>query len=163
MVVHVSDVPRQGHDVSERLHHATDALRVLARACAQLEMMLIVETPLPHLIGGHPDEFAAVVTPLDHSVGVCFDTSHTTLGHHWERFMEVVSDRLVHLHVNDHRGHYDDHLPPGDGTIDWQEVRTGLESIGFDGWIVLELSCPPGPVDAYFANALRQTRALLRC
>jgi sugar phosphate isomerase/epimerase len=52
-------------------------------------------------------------------------------------------------------------LPPGEGTIDWQEVRRGLESIKFDGWIVLELSCPPGAVATYFANALKQTRKLL--
>jgi len=156
-------VPREGRDVSERLRHATESLHVLARACAHMEVMLIVETPLPHLIGGHPDEFAAVVAPLDRSVGVCFDTSHTTLGHHWKRFMEVASDRLVHVHANDHRGHRDDHLPPGEGTIDWQQVRDGLESIGFDGWIVLETSCPPDAVASYFANAMSQTRALLNC
>ena len=163
VVVHVSDVPRQGHDVAERLQRATDGLRVLARACTHMEMMLIVETPLPHLIGGDPDEFAAVIAPLDRSVGVCFDTSHTTLGRHWRRFMEVASDRLVHVHANDHRGHHDDHLPPGDGTIDWEEVRRDLERIHFDGWIVLELSCPPGAIAGYFANALTQTRALLNC
>jgi sugar phosphate isomerase/epimerase len=163
VIVHVSDVPRHGQDVAERLQHATDALRVLARACAQMEMMLIVETPLPHLIGGAPDEFAAVIAPLDRSVGVCFDTSHTTLGRHWERFMELASDRLVHLHANDHRGHHDDHLPPGEGTVDWERVRRDLESIRFDGWIVLELSCPPDDVSSYFANALARTRALLNC
>lgn len=163
VVVHVSDVPRQGADVSERLQHATDALRVLARACGQMHMMLIVETPLPHLIGGHPDEFATVVDRLDPSVGVCFDTSHTTLGRHWERFMEVAGNRLVHVHANDHRGQHDDHLPPGDGTIDWNTVRRDLESIHFDGWIVLELSCPDDQVSRYFAKALAQTRALMNC
>ena len=149
--------------MSERLQYATDALRVLARACTQMEMMLIVETPLPHLIGGHPDEFAAVVGPLDHSVGVCFDTSHTTLGHHWARFMEVAgiawSMCTPTIIADDH----DDHLPPGEGTIDWREVRSGLESIRFDGWIVLELACPPDAVAAYFATALKHTRELLNC
>jgi sugar phosphate isomerase/epimerase len=163
VVVHVSDVPRHGQNVSERLQHATDALRVLARACRGMEMMLVVETPLPHLIGGDPDEFAAVVDPLDRSVGVCIDTSHTTLGRQWPRFVEVARDRLVHLHANDHRGAGDDHLPPGEGIIDWQEIRHGLERVSFEGWIVLELACPTGPLTDYFDSAIRRTRALLGC
>jgi sugar phosphate isomerase/epimerase len=163
VVVHVSDTPRQGQNVEERLRHATDSFRVLARACAQMGMRLIIETPLPHLIGGDPDEFAAVVGPLDRSVGVCLDTSHATIGHGWNRFMELVSDRLVHLHANDHRGSRDDHLPPGEGIIDWRNVRDALERVGFDGWIVLELTCPPGPLGAYFDQAVRRTRELLAC
>lgn len=163
VIVHVSDVPRGGQNVHERLGHATDALGVLARACRHMEMTLIVETPLPHLIGGHPDEFAAVIGPLERSVGVCFDTSHMTLGGHWDRFMEVASQRLVHVHANDHRGRADDHLAPGDGVIDWGHVRETLDHIGFDGWIVLELACPAGPLAAYFEAAMRRTRALLGC
>jgi sugar phosphate isomerase/epimerase len=161
VVVHVSDVLRGGHDVRERLQYAAEALGVLARACHHMNMTLIVETPLPHLIGGHPDEFAKVVGTLDRDVGVCFDTSHTTLGHHWDGFMKVVGDRLVHIHANDHRGRVDDHLPPGDGTIDWHHVRETLETIGFDGWIVLELACPAGPLASYFEAAMRRTRSLL--
>lgn len=161
VVVHVSDAPRQGQNVGERLANGTDALRVLARACRQMQMMLVVETPLPHLIGGHPDEFAAVVGPLDPSVGVCLDTSHTTLGRHWDRFVQLTADRLVHVHANDHRGEFDDHLPPGDGTIDWGHVRDTLAAIGYQGWIVLELACPVRPLAAYFGDAMRRARELL--
>lgn len=163
VVVHVSDAPREGQRVDERLRYATEALGVLARACRQMEMMLVVESPLPHLIGGHPDEFAAVIAPLDRSVGVCLDTSHTTLGRHWNRFLDVVGDRLVHVHANDHHGRFDDHLPPGEGSIDWREIRDGLVRVGFDGWIVLELACPNRPLPGYFDAALRRARALFDC
>jgi sugar phosphate isomerase/epimerase len=163
VVVHVSDVPRSGQDIQHRLHDGGEALGVLARACKHMDMLLIVETPLPHLIGGHPDEFAAVVGALDRSVGVCFDTSHTTLGGHWDRFMTVAGERLVHVHANDHRGQYDDHLPPGEGTIDWTHVRQTLETVRFDGWIVLELACPSGPLASYFQAAMLRARALFPC
>jgi sugar phosphate isomerase/epimerase len=163
VVVHVSDVPRDGQHVQERLDRAAEGLGVLARACRHMQVELIVETPLPHLIGGSPDEFATVIGSLDPSVGVCFDTSHTTLGRQWERFVELAGNRLVHLHANDHRGQFDDHLAPGDGTIDWRMIRQSLEAVGFDGWIVLELGCPPGPLSAYFSAALRRTRELFLC
>ena len=145
---------RDGQNVEERLTYCADALRVLARACAQMGVTLLVETPLPHLIGGHPDEFARVIGQLDWSVGVCFDTGHVALGHHWDRFIELAGDRLVHVHVNDNRGQFDDHLPPGEGTIDWRHIRETLEQVGFDGWIVLELSCPTGPLSDYLRNAM---------
>jgi sugar phosphate isomerase/epimerase len=160
VVVHVTDVPRNHQNVDERLAHCAGSLRVLAQACRHMNVTLLVETPLPHLIGGHPDEFASVVSPLDRSVGVCFDTSHATLGHHWDRFIAVAGDRLVHVHANDHRGHFDDHLPPGEGIIDWPHIRNTLVQVGFDGWIVLELSCPTGPLRDYMGNAMRRAQDL---
>jgi sugar phosphate isomerase/epimerase len=160
VIVHVSDVPRNNHNVRLRLAHAVEALSVLERALRQMSVTLIVETPPPHLIGGHPDEFAAVIGSLSPSVGVCLDVSHTTLGHHWDEFLQSVGHRLAHVHASDHRGYTDDHLPPGNGTIDWQHVRRGLERAGFEGWIVLELLCPEDGLTAYVEAAMRQTRAL---
>ena len=161
VVVHVSDVVRDGQDVERRLSCCADALGLLARACDRMGAWLLIETPLPHLIGGHPDEFAWVLGRLDRSVGVCFDTGHTALGHHWDRFIEIAGDRLVHVHVNDNRGRFDDHLPPGDGEIDWVHIRESLLQVNFDGWLVLELACPVAPLGAYVDSALRRTRELL--
>lgn len=160
-VVHLSDASRNTADLDERLAHATASLRVLARACAHMDAVLVVETPLPHVVGGEPDEFAAVLRPLDRSVGVCFDTSHLTLGHHWDAFVRAIGHRLVHVHANDHRGQADDRLCPGDGVIDWKHVRESLSAVGFDGWIVLELSCPGGPLGDYVAGALKRARVAL--
>jgi len=166
VVVHVSDVPRAGQNLSERIGHAVDSFRVLARACRYMNVTVVIETPLPHLIGGHPEDFAAILESLDQSrtpVAVCLDTSHTTLGGHWDRFVRVAGPRIIHVHANDHRGHRDDHLRPGDGTIDWTHVRESLEALGFEGWIVLELACPDGAVTSYVETAMRQARTLLAC
>jgi len=110
VVVHATDVVRTPQNVDERLSCCAASLIVLARACQHMNVTLLVETPLPHLVGGHPDELAMLVRQLDRRVGVCFDTSHTTLGHHWDRFAELLGDRLMHVHANDHRGQFDDHL-----------------------------------------------------
>jgi sugar phosphate isomerase/epimerase len=161
VIVHVTDVVREGQHVEERLTRCTEALCVVARACHHMGATLVVETPLPHLVGGHPDEFAWVLGKLDRGVGVCFDTGHAALGRHWDRFIDLVGDRLVHVHANDNLGEFDDHLPPGDGSIDWPHIHETLTRVGFDGWIVLELSCPGGPLSDYIGGAMRRLRDLL--
>lgn len=160
IVVHATDVVRDRHDVDERLSHCRNSLRVLARACGHMDVTLLVETPLPHLIGGHPDELAAVMAPLDRSVGVCFDTSHATLGGHWDRLVAVLGDRLMHVHANDHRGGSDDHLAPGEGVIDWRHIRETLKELRFSGWTVLELACPPAAMSDVFRRALARAHEL---
>jgi sugar phosphate isomerase/epimerase len=162
VVVHASDVPRNPAEVEHRLANCTAALQVLGRACEQMQMTLTLETPLPHLIGGHPDEFEWILRRLEREIAVCLDTGHTTLGHHWRRFIEVAGERVKHVHASDHHGHRDDHLPPGDGSIDWCEISDGLKRVGFQGWIMLELSCPDGrALQAQFSRAMAQAEGLL--
>jgi sugar phosphate isomerase/epimerase len=161
VVVHASDTVRNATDVGQRLAHCAGALNVLGRACEHMQMVLTLETPLPHLVGGHPDEFDWILKRIDARIAVCVDTSHTTLGHHWRRFIDIAGSRLKHVHANDHRGQRDDHLAPGDGSIDWRDIKDGLQQAGFDGWIMLELGCPAGPLADHFARALEQAERLL--
>lgn len=161
VVVHATDVTRHDNAVDERLHHALTSLNALGHACRTMNLSLALESPLPHLIGGHPDEFGWLLDRLEPSIGVCLDTSHTTLGHHWSRFLERSAGRLIHVHANDHRGHADDHLPPGDGVINWREVVAGLRATDYQGWVILELGCPNEPLAAYFRRAQSQFIQLL--
>ncbi len=160
VVVHVSDAPRTSHDLDERLARAADSLRLLARACAHMDAQLLVETPCPAVVGGLADEFASVMRPLDATVGVCLDIGHVTLGGQWDDLLGAVADRVRHVHAHDHHGSADDHLPPGDGRVDWQHVRSSLAAAGYQGWVVIELSRPAGPLVEFMSGALRRTRAL---
>lgn len=161
LVVHTTDVPRNGQDVGMRLHHCATALTILDRLCRDLDLVLAIESPLPHLIGGSPDEFAWLLDRVGPGARVCLDTSHVTLGHAWSRFVDVARGRLVHVHANDHRGQYDDHLPPGDGIVDWAGVAASLAAVNFDGWIILELNCAAGDIEATFRRGAGQLARLL--
>lgn len=161
VVVHPSDLPRHGNDAGARLDDCVRSLKTLADSFRQEGMTLAVESPLPHLIGGHPDEFQSMLGRLDPSVRVCLDTGHTSLGGFWDRFIGVADGRLVHVHASDNHGTYDDHLPPGEGRLDWRHVTSTLSAVGFSGWVMLELKCPPGQLTAYFTSALRSAEALL--
>jgi sugar phosphate isomerase/epimerase len=162
VVAHPSDLPRAGADIGARLEAAVASLRQAAGACRAEGIRLAIESPLPHLIGGHPDEFGWILGHLDADTGVCLDTGHIALGRAWRRFVEVTGPRLLHVHASDNHGQYDDHLPPGMGTVDWGDVVGSLQAAGFAGWMMLELRCPSIDGEAYVRRALEQTTALCR-
>lgn len=161
LVVHPTDHVRAHHDVGPRLAWCTDALRIITDVATGIGVQIAIETPLPHLIGGHPDEFAAILERVGPAARICLDTGHTHLGGFTQRFIELAGDRLIHVHLHDNRGHFDDHLVPGDGTIDWPRVFTLLERARYAGWLMLELKGPAGSLVEYLRRARQQaeTRA----
>ena len=161
VVVHPSDRPRDGANIDESLHHCTEALERLVRGCRERDVILAVESPLPHLVGGAPAEFGRILAALPTDVAVCLDTSHLWLGGHWDRFVELAAGRRLHLHASDNHGTYDDHLPPGDGVIDWGHVGRSLAAANFSGWMVLELAGSDGPLEPYVARARTSFEALM--
>jgi sugar phosphate isomerase/epimerase len=40
----------------------------------------------------------------------------------------------------DNRSHSDEHLPPGDGSIDWMQLVSGLRTAHFNGAVILEIA-----------------------
>jgi sugar phosphate isomerase/epimerase len=161
VVAHPSDLVRHGADIAARLDASAASLRAVAIACRHEGMQLAIESPLPHLIGGHPDEFAWLLAHVAHGAGVCLDTGHVALGRSWRRFAELCDGRLVHIHASDNHGQYDDHLVPGAGTIDWPEIAATLRAMGFGGWVMLELRCPEGDPQDYFRTALARAADIL--
>jgi sugar phosphate isomerase/epimerase len=155
VVAHPSDIVRHGADISARLDASAASLRAIAAACRQEGVQLAIESPLPHLIGGHPDEFGWLLSRVaDPAAGVCLDTGHIALGHAWRRFVARCGSRVIHVHASDNHGQYDDHLVPGEGNIDWPDVAAALHELQFGGWVMLELRCPGGDAPAHFRWAL---------
>ena len=67
----------------------------------------------------------------------------------------------MHVHASDNRGRFDDHLPPGEGHIDWRDIRDSLRRAKFAGWVMLELGCPEGDLAVYLASAVGRAATLL--
>lgn len=78
-------------------------------------------------------------------LGLCLDT-----GHAFQAGLDVAAAvrtlagvragrGLIHLHAHDnHGGPIDEHLPVGDGAIDWLAVYAALDEVDFDGMLVFE-------------------------
>ena len=52
---------------------------------------------------------------------------------------------LLTTHLQDNHGQRDDHMPPGMGTIDWNDVFQALNEINYERTFMLELTDAPTP------------------
>jgi sugar phosphate isomerase/epimerase len=123
-----------------RLERSVEGLTEVWQMCRERGLKLVVETPLPHLLGGSLADLEWILSRIpSEGTGVCVDTSHTSLGGTLFAAIDRFSDRLVHLQASDNRGRYDDHLPPGEGIIDWPAVMTALEQVRYRGVFLFEV------------------------
>ncbi|MHB0875519.1 MAG: sugar phosphate isomerase/epimerase family protein [Anaerolineae bacterium] len=74
-------------------------------------------------------------------LGFCVDTGHAALGDLGPaRAVRLAGDRLYTTHLQDNLGSRDDHLPPGQGGIDWDGTFAALRDVGYRGTLMLELT-----------------------
>ncbi len=62
------------------------------------------------------------------TVGVCLDVGHINL-HGMPgvaKAFELLGARVKQLHLHDNGGEKDEHCWPGEGSVDWQAVRSGI-------------------------------------
>lgn len=144
----------------QRLALSVEGLTRVAEVCRQRGLELVVETPLPHLLGGLPEDFFWILERLPDDTRVCLDTSHTALGGSLFDFVQRLAGRLVHVQASDNKGVSDDHLPPGDGAIDWPRVLLALEHARYAGVFMLEVSGNGDP-GAHVRNAVAAGRRVL--
>lgn len=124
----------------ERLGRSVEGLTEIWEICRERELKLVVETPLPHLLGGSLEDLEWILARIPaEGTGVCIDTSHTSLGGTLFAAIDRLSDRLVHLQASDNHGKHDDHLPPGEGIIDWPAVMKALVRVHYRGIFLFEV------------------------
>ena len=74
------------------------------------------------------------------NVHVCLDIGHIHYsGTPVEKWFDVLGSRTTYLHLSDNMGVYDDHLPLGEGTVDWQRVSALCAYLPADTPITLEV------------------------
>jgi sugar phosphate isomerase/epimerase len=119
---------------------SVEGLTEIWHLCRERGLKLVVETPLPHLLGGSIGDLEWILARIPaEGTGVCIDTSHTSLGGTLFAAIDRFSDRLVHIQASDNRGKHDDHLPPGEGIIDWPAVMRALERVDYRGLFLFEV------------------------
>lgn len=144
-----------------RMHHATEGLDEIAARCQKLDLRLVLENMLPHLFFGHARDVLWILGALKRiDIGICLDTGHAHLSGDLSTVVHKLSGHLCMVHASDNRGHFDDHLPPGDGDIAWQPLIGQLAQLRFEGTVMLEIA-GDGGMDTVLAGA-RRARTFLR-
>ncbi|HEV2215088.1 MAG TPA: TIM barrel protein, partial [Terracidiphilus sp.] len=72
------------------------------------------------------------------NIGVCLDLGHAHMSVGIGEAVTTVGDRIASVHAHDNHGQKDEHLWPGDGTINWTETATALRALAPPPAIVLE-------------------------
>ena len=72
-------------------------------------------------------------------VGVCFDVGHAHLGPGIPQAFETLKGLIHTTHVHDNHGERDEHVWPGEGTIDWKETLALLRTAPHVPPLLLEI------------------------
>jgi len=75
-------------------------------------------------------------------LGFCLDFGHAFVRggmRNIETFFKLLGNRIEHVHMHDNHGSFDEHLPIGEGKINYPHVVKMLKRIGYDGTITFEV------------------------
>jgi sugar phosphate isomerase/epimerase len=121
------------------IEYAETALEHLGAFAHPLGVRVLVENLL-----SEPTTPQHLVTILElghlNNIGVCLDLGHAHLTVGTAEAIAVLGKRIVSVHVHDNHAIKDEHLWPGDGSINWPDTVKALKALPTPPATVLELS-----------------------
>jgi sugar phosphate isomerase/epimerase len=72
-------------------------------------------------------------------VGVCLDVGHAHITASVQDAIATLGNRIGSVHIHDNHAVRDEHLWPGDGTIDWAPAMQSLKTLAVPPACVLEI------------------------
>lgn len=136
LIVHLGE--REDGWSQRTMEYSLTALEHLGAFARPLGVKVLVEnltnqaTTPEHLISildiGHLD-----------NIGVCLDLGHANMTVGIPEAISVLGARILSMHVHDNHGMKDEHLWPGDGSIDWAMTTKMLKALPAPPAAVLEI------------------------
>ena len=131
------------HSPDAVIERNVEALWRLTERAGERQLQLMLEN-VPGLFN-RTDVLRKVFNSVP-SLAWHLDVGHANLGspsNVTESMLEILGDRLIHVHLSDNKGGDADlHLPLGAGTIDWDAIIALLRRHRYDGTITLEVFSP---------------------
>ena len=89
-------------------------------------------------------------------LGLHLDFGHTNFGmDNHEVFCKELGGHIKHVHFSDNRSRFDDHMPLGVGTVDWQSAVDSLKAINYSKTITLEIFCTDPDMQTQYLDLSR--------
>jgi sugar phosphate isomerase/epimerase len=95
------------------------------------------------------------------NVGVCLDLGHAHITVGVAQAIATLGKHIASVHVHDNHGQKDEHLWPGDGTIDWPAAVSALKALAAPPAAVLEIGYTLGDAPAAVPGRIEQGFARL--
>jgi sugar phosphate isomerase/epimerase len=111
---------RYGDRQAEWLELSLPVWHMVDKRAAEIGCRIAVE----NIFDEEPSVLKALIEAIDSPrIGHCFDVGHWNLFHNvsMAEWFAELGGRILHSHVHDNHGLHDDHLPIGDGMIDFDE------------------------------------------
>ncbi|MBQ8185973.1 MAG: sugar phosphate isomerase/epimerase [Clostridia bacterium] len=139
-VIHPSGEPYQEEERAERLAIAADTIAKLTEAAGKAGMVLALENLPRTCLCRTSDEMLYFLDRIP-DLRVVFDTNHS-LTESNVHYIRAVGEKIVTLHVSDYDFIDERHQLPGVGKIDWEELISTLEEVGYQGRFLYETGHP---------------------
>jgi sugar phosphate isomerase/epimerase len=127
---------------------ALTALEHLGAFARPLGVRLLVENLLSEAT---TPEHLVIILEMGHlsNVGVCLDLGHAHITVGTAEAISTLGKRIASVHLHDNHAMKDEHLWPGDGTIDWPGAVEALKTLATLPAAVLEIgsSLPDAPAE----------------
>jgi sugar phosphate isomerase/epimerase len=137
LIVHLGE--RTDSWSQRSIEYAQTALEHLGAFASPLGVRLLVEN-----LTSEPTTPEHLITILEmghlNNVGICLDLGHAHMTVGIPEAIATLGERIASVHVHDNHGMKDEHLWPGDGTIDWPATTTALKALKAEPATVLEIS-----------------------
>lgn len=136
LVVHLGE---QTDTWSQRtIENSLTALEHLGAFARPLGVRLLVENLVSEAT---TPEHLMMILDIGHldNVGVCLDLGHANITVGVREAISTLGSRIASVHVHDNHGVRDEHLWPGEGTIDWKTAVDGLKALPQPPAAVLEI------------------------
>jgi len=141
------------------IENAVTALEHLGAFAHALGVRILIENLLSEATS---PEHLMLILEMGHlpQVGICLDLGHAHMTVGVDSAIATMNNQIAQVHVHDNHGTKDEHLWPGDGTIDWPTTVQGLKGLKEPPAIVLEISqnlgetptTVPGKIEQGFAR-----------
>ena len=156
LVVHLGE--RDDTWSPRTIEYAITALEHLGAFAHALGVRVVIENLMSEPT---TPEHLMLILELGHlpQVGICLDLGHANVTVGVDAAIATMGNRIAQVHVHDNNGTKDEHLWPGDGTIDWPVTAKALKAFAEPPAIVLEISQNLGDIPATIPGKIEQAFA----
>lgn len=156
------DTPLSAKQRDARLGQLARSIEQLGHFGREIAVRYAFENlPAYHALCSSVGQLAELLTRVDApNTGLCFDTGHAHMVMGAPEGLAQTQDQTIYVHFCDNSGQADEHLMPGQGTLDLPRLARKLHEIGYQGTVMLEVFHPVDTlkrlIDAGFGEKLAE-------